>query len=247
MNSALTAFSIHKTYPSVSRRGDGLAVLTDISLTVDRGEMVALVGPSGSGKSTLMYCLSGLEPVTGGTVTIDGVSLHDLNGTAMAKFRREKIGFVFQAYNLIPSLTALDNVALPLRLRQASDASARAFDALSAVGLSDRIGHSPGELSGGQQQRVAVARALAAHPSIVFADEPTGSLDTRAGDEVLALLRELAGGNSSVVMATHSAEAAALADRVVVVVDGRVREELVGATADAIAAAVSRSHSVVSA
>jgi putative ABC transport system ATP-binding protein len=189
--------------------GAALTVLSGISLTVQPGEFVAIVGPSGSGKSTLLYCLSGLEPTTSGTILIGGRRLDTLRPRALAALRRDVIGFVFQAFNLIPSLTARQNVALPASLAHRRLDAAGVDAALASVGLADRADHRPGSLSGGQQQRVAIARVLAARPDLVFADEPTGALDTRAGREVLALLRDLASGERSVVMVTHDLEAAA--------------------------------------
>jgi putative ABC transport system ATP-binding protein len=206
--------------------GPPVPVLRGVSLTVEPGELVSIVGPSGSGKSTLLYCLSGLEPFTSGSVRLLGRSLETLHRRELARLRRGEVGFVFQSYNLIPSLTARENVALPARLAKRRLAPADVDRALAEVGLAERGGHKPSALSGGQQQRVAVARVLAVRPRIVFADEPTGALDTEAGAGVLDLLRRTAAGDRSVVLVTHDVAAAARADRVLVLRDGRVSRVL---------------------
>lgn len=216
-----------------------MPVLRNISLTVRAGEMVSIVGPSGSGKSTLLYCLSGLEPCSSGTVSILGQDIETLRRGALAALRRDHIGFVFQEYNLIPSLNARENVALPARLSRKHVTRRDINSALIAVGLEDRARHRPNELSGGQQQRVAIARVLAMHPDIVFADEPTGSLDTVSGSKILRLLRDAAFGSRSVVLVTHDLEAAALADRVLVLRDGEIHRELAAPTPDQVFDAVS--------
>lgn len=208
------------------RDGHVTEVLRDVSLTVGRGEMLAVVGPSGSGKSTLLTCLSGLETPLGGTVRIDGVDLASLSRGGLARFRRGRVGFVFQSYNLIPALTARENVRIPARLAGRRADRATVDDALAAVGLTDVADRRPSELSGGQQQRVAVARVLATRPDVVFADEPTGALDTVAGAAVLDLLRATAAGDRAVVLVTHDLEAAARADRALVLRDGAVLREL---------------------
>lgn len=201
-------------------------VLRGVSVQVSPGELVAIVGPSGSGKSTLLYCLSGLEACTSGTVELFGLPIEAMSGSELATVRQKSVGFVFQAYNLIPSLSARENVALPARLARDKEALSRVDAALSAVGLSDRGKHYPAQLSGGQQQRVAIARVLAMTPNLVFADEPTGALDSQSGAAVLGLLRDIASGDSSVVLVTHDLEAAARADRVLVLRDGIIHEEL---------------------
>jgi len=219
----------------VAPDGGSTTALDRVSLAVEPGELVTVVGPSGSGKSTLLQCLSGLDAPTSGRVALAGVDLASLRGDALADFRREHLGFVFQSYNLIPSLTAAEAVALPLRLgrrrrdrsrRGDRDAAARVRAALDAVGLADVAARRPGQLSGGQQQRVAIARTLVTEPDVVFADEPTGALDTESGRAVLELLRGAASGHRSVVMVTHDLEAAALGDRVLVLRDGRLHQEL---------------------
>ncbi|WP_424707834.1 ABC transporter ATP-binding protein [Microbacterium sp. SLBN-111] len=206
-------------------------VLHGIDLTVARGEMVSIVGPSGSGKSTLLACLAGLEPVSEGTVTLAGHDLRRLSPSRLARLRRDRVGFVFQSYNLIPALTAGENVLLPARLRGQKVTAEDARRALAAVGLEGKETALPDALSGGQQQRVAVARALFAGPDVVFADEPTGALDGKSGKTVLDLLRAASVTGSAVVVVTHDLDAAALADRAVVLRDGVIHHELVRPTA----------------
>lgn len=210
-------------------KGDSRQILHGIDLTVSPGEFVSVVGPSGSGKSTLVHCISGLEPPTTGEVWLDQTNLGEASATALARLRRSTIGFIFQSYNLVGSLTALQNVALQARLAGKSRHEAQA--ALESVGLGDRADAKPSTLSGGEQQRVAIARALAAQPKVLFADEPTGALDTQTGATVLALLRTLATQGSAVVTVTHDLEAAATADRVLVLRDGRIHGEYINTTA----------------
>ncbi|MFZ4893123.1 ABC transporter ATP-binding protein [Plantibacter sp. Mn2098] len=233
MNETIVATSLGKTYPSTGRGAPPIPVLSNVSLRVADGEMVAIVGPSGSGKSTLLYCLAGLEPVTSGQVQVLGADLQARGRRDSAALRLDSIGFVFQAFNLIPSLSMRENVALPARLAKRPVERAAIDAMLADVGLADQARKLPAQLSGGQQQRVAIARVLAAKPSIVFADEPTGSLDSVTGREVLRLLRELAvgPGAASVVLVTHDLDAAAAADRVLVMRDGSIIRELHDATA----------------
>jgi putative ABC transport system ATP-binding protein len=238
MTSLISAVGLSRAF-----RGPGgreAIVLDDITVSVPRGEFVTIVGPSGSGKSTLLQCLSGLDSPSSGSVHIDGTDLATLRGDALARFRRDHLGFVFQSYNLIPALTAFDNVALPLRLASGSLDRSAVHDALAAVGLSDVARQRPGQLSGGQQQRVAIARTIVTAPDVVFADEPTGALDSESGTRVLALLQGAATGSRSVVMVTHDLEAAARGDRVLVLRDGRLHRELVAPTAADVLQAVSR-------
>ena len=206
--------------------GEGDAVvqaLDHVSIEFPRGKFTAIMGPSGSGKSTLMHCLAGLDRPTSGTVVIDGVDLGSLDDGELTELRRDKIGFVFQFFNLLPVLTAEENIRLPLSLAGAKPDTERMDRLVRAVGLEDRLTHRPSELSGGQQQRVAVARALVTNPAVVFADEPTGNLDSKTSEEILALMRSAVDEfGQTVVMVTHDARAAAYADRVVVLVDGRV-------------------------
>ncbi len=210
--------------------GEGDAAVRALDgVTVDfpKGRFTAIMGPSGSGKSTLMHALAGLDRPTSGKVQIDGVELSELDDGEMTELRRDKVGFVFQFFNLLPVLTADENILLPLSLAGRDPDPGFHRQLVDAVGLGDRLGHRPSELSGGQQQRVAVARALMSKPAVVFADEPTGNLDSKSSDEVLALLRRAVDEfGQTVVMVTHDARAAAIADRVVVLVDGRiVRDE----------------------
>ncbi len=239
----IEARDLTKTFPGATRRAERIAVLGGICLTVEAGEMVAIVGPSGSGKSTLLYCLSGLEAVSSGSVRLMNEELTQLRRADLARLRRDRIGFVFQSFNLIPSLSARENVALSGRLAERKIERSDVDLALAEVGLSDRARHLPGALSGGQQQRVAIARILATNPDIVFADEPTGSLDTVAGREVLNLLRKAADGTRSVVMVTHDLDAAAGADRVLVLRDGLIHRELLAPSAEEVFAAITQTRS----
>ncbi len=208
------------------RYGEGetaVHALNGITLAFPAGQFTAIMGPSGSGKSTLMHLLAGLDHPTSGSVVVDGTELANLDDRRLTRLRRDKLGFVFQAYNLVPVLTAEENILLPLTLAGRKP-DREWIDALIAkVDLGDRLTHRPSELSGGQQQRVAVARALASRPAVVFADEPTGNLDSHASDEVLALLREAVDEfGQTVIMVTHDAHAASVADRMVVLRDGEV-------------------------
>lgn len=236
-NVLITAEAISKSFNPAKGLGR-VTVLRGISLSVCSGEMVAIVGPSGSGKSTLLYCLAGLESVTSGRVDLFGKDLSGLSRNQLARLRRDQIGFVFQSYNLIPSLTAEENAGLPGRLARRRGAALAARESLRAVGLGERGRFLPGKLSGGQQQRVAIARVLSSGASIVFADEPTGALDTHAGAEVLSLLRSTATGSRSVVLVTHDLEAAARADRVLVLRDGLIHAELITPSVEEVLAAV---------
>jgi putative ABC transport system ATP-binding protein len=218
--------------PIVSARGlervfgageTAVRALDGVSVELPRGGFTAVMGPSGSGKSTLMHCLAGLDRPTAGEVVVDGTPLGGLDDKRLTELRRTKIGFVFQAFNLLPVLTAEENVLLPLRLGGTEPDRAWVDTVIDAVGLRDRLHHRPAELSGGQQQRTAVARALATRPAVVFADEPTGNLDSKASADVLALLRRAVDElGQTVVMVTHDATAAAVADRLLVLADGRL-------------------------
>ena len=208
------------------RYGEGevaVEALADVSVEFDSARFAAIMGPSGSGKSTLMHILAGLDRPTAGTVTLDGTELGSLDDKALTLLRREKVGFIFQTFNLLPILDARENILLPLSIAGRT-ADQEWFDKLiDAVGIRDRLHHRPAQLSGGQQQRVAVARALVSRPAVVFADEPTGNLDSSASSEVLALLRLAVDDfDQSVVMVTHDAHAASVADRLVVLEDGRI-------------------------
>nr|WSY55150.1 ABC transporter ATP-binding protein [Streptomyces sp. NBC_00886] len=209
-------------------QGDtGVRALDGVTVGFARAQFTAIMGPSGSGKSTLMHCLAGLDTATSGRVLLDGTDLTGLSDRALTTVRRDKIGFVFQSFNLLPQLTALQNITLPLDLA-GRPVDRELLDHLAGVlGIGDRLTHRPGELSGGQQQRVALARALASRPAVVFADEPTGNLDSRSGAEVLGFLRDSVRDlGQTVVMVTHDPGAAAYADRVVVLADGRIVDDL---------------------
>ncbi len=204
-----------------------VVALNDVDLRIERGEFVAIMGPSGSGKSTLMNLVGCLDTPTSGTYLCDGVDVSTLDREALAALRRDKIGFVFQGFNLLPRMSALDNVAMPLGYARIAPAERTrlAGEALAAVGLGGRTAHRPSELSGGQQQRVAIARALINRPPILLADEPTGALDSKTGEEILALFKRLRDEDHTVVLITHDAEVAAHADRIFVMRDGELHEE----------------------
>jgi putative ABC transport system ATP-binding protein len=206
----------------------GVVALNDVSLSIPTGQLVSIVGPSGSGKSTLLNLLGGLDRPTSGRVVVDGQSLGDLPDDALTRIRREKIGFVFQFFHLLPTLTCIENVGLPLHLAgwPRRKVAERARELLALVQLEHRMTHVPEELSGGQRQRVAIARALAASPQILLGDEPTGNLDTRTGHEILALLRDLHGRlGSTIVIVTHDMNVAATCDRTITMRDGIVVED----------------------
>ena len=217
--------------------------LDAVDFDVAPAEFVAIMGPSGSGKSTLLHVIGALEPATSGTVALEGERYDGLEDDELTRLRRERMGFVFQFFNLLPSLSALENVMLPaLIARRADDATRdRARELLRRVGLADRAEHTPSELSGGEQQRVSIARALLLSPHLILADEPTGNLDSRAGGDILRLMRELNRDEGvTVVMVTHDPSAAAIADRIVFLRDGRVCEELQGGSTERVIAAFGR-------
>ncbi len=220
-----------------------VTALDGVSVDLAAGTFTAVMGPSGSGKSTLLHCAAGLDRPTSGEVTVDGVRLAGLDETGLTLLRRERIGFVFQAFNLISSLTAEQNVALPVRLAGRRIPPAEVAAALAEVGLADRARHRPVELSGGQQQRVAIARAMVTRPSVIFADEPTGALDGQTSRRVLEMLRGLATDRGqTIVMVTHDPVAAAVADVVLMLTDGQLVDRLDGASAEAIAARMARAE-----
>jgi len=209
--------------------------LDGVDVEFERGRFTAIMGPSGSGKSTLMHCVAGLDDLTSGSVHIGDVELGSLSDRDLTLLRRDKVGFVFQAYNLLPTLTAAENTTLPLDLAGRRPDSGWMDQVVKAIGIADRLKHRPDELSGGQQQRVAVARALVSQPEIVFADEPTGNLDSKTGEEVLDFLRTAVEDlGQTMVMVTHDAGAAARAHRVLFLADGRIVDEMVEPTPDRI-------------
>jgi putative ABC transport system ATP-binding protein len=227
---AARAVDVRKVY------GGGVAAveaLRGISVDFAEGEFAAIMGPSGSGKSTLLHCMAGLDSPTSGEVFIGDVELTSLTERQLTRLRRDRVGFVFQAYNLVPTLTAAENITLPLDIA-GHDLDRAWFDrVVDAVGLRDRLGHLPSELSGGQQQRVAGARALVSRPAVVFADEPTGNLDSRASVELLTFLRTAVDDHGqTIVMVTHDAMAAGRSDRVTFLADGRVVDEMLEPTSD---------------
>ncbi len=219
----VTATDLHRRY---GEGGAAVNALDGVSVTFERGRFAAIMGPSGSGKSTLMHLLAGLDRPTSGSVVIDGVELAGLDDDELTELRRDKLGFIFQFFNLLPVLTAEENIVLPLSIAGRDPDPQWLSRLIDVVGLDDRRTHRPAELSGGQQQRVAVARALVSRPAVVFADEPTGNLDSTASGEVLRLLRQAVDEfGQTVVMVTHEAHAAAYADRRVVLRDGRVAHD----------------------
>ena len=226
---AVDASKIYGSGETAVRALDGLSV--DLAA----GEFTAIMGPSGSGKSTLMHCLAGLDTLSSGKVFVGDTDIGELSERALTLLRRDRIGFVFQAFNLIPTLSARENIVLPQQLGAATPEKSWFDQVIDAVGLADRLSHRPNELSGGQQQRVAVARALAGQPEIIFADEPTGNLDSKTGDEILGFMQNAVRDlNQTIVMVTHDPSAAAHADRVVFLADGKIVEELVAPSADLI-------------
>ena len=227
---AVRAVGVRKSYG----RGDtAVTALDGVSLEVPVGQMTAVMGPSGSGKSTLMHCLAGLDTVDDGSIEIAGTALVGLSDRQLTSLRRDRVGFVFQQFNLLPTLTAEENIRLPLDIAGRKVDRAWLDQVVETVGLSDRLSHRPSELSGGQQQRVACARALITRPDVVFADEPTGNLDSRSGAEVLGFLQLTARQmHQTVVMVTHDPKAAGYADRVVFLADGLLVDEMADPTAE---------------
>ncbi|MEV6300434.1 ABC transporter ATP-binding protein [Actinoplanes sp. NPDC051861] len=229
---AARADEVWKVYGSGEAR---VVALRGVSADFGRGRYTAIMGPSGSGKSTLMHCLAGLDTVDKGTVHVGGTEITKLNDKALTRLRRDRIGFIFQQFNLLPTLSAAENIRLPL------DIAGRKPDpqwwdiVIKTVGLQDRLGHRPSQLSGGQQQRVACARALMGRPDVIFADEPTGNLDSRSGAEVLGFLRDsVREHGQTIVMVTHDPVAASYADRVVFLADGAIVDELANPTAETV-------------
>ena len=229
---AASAIGATKVYGSGDTR---VTALDDVDIEFRAGELTAIMGPSGSGKSTLMHCVAGLDDLSGGRVLIGDTDLTTLNDRQLTILRRDKIGFIFQAFNLVPTLSAIENITLPSSLAGRKPDAAWLDTVVSTVGLGDRLRHRPSELSGGQQQRVAVARALASRPEIIFADEPTGNLDSRTGSEILAFMRRAVRElGQTIVMVTHDPSAASYAGRVVFLADGRIVDELADPTAESV-------------
>jgi putative ABC transport system ATP-binding protein len=232
VTSAARATALTKVYGSGDTR---VTALHAVDCEIEAGQFTAIMGPSGSGKSTLMHCLAGLDAISGGQVWIGDTEVSSLSDKALTRLRRDAVGFVFQAFNLVPTLTALENITLPLDIAGRKPDQEWLDTIIDTVGLRDRLGHRPSELSGGQQQRVACARALASRPTIVFADEPTGNLDSRSGAEVLGFLRRSVDEfGQTIVMVTHDPGAASYADRVLFLADGRIVDEMAQPTADSV-------------
>ncbi|CAM3057458.1 ABC transporter ATP-binding protein [Actinomyces slackii] len=226
----LSARALSKVYG----KGSGaVAALDRVDVDIARARFTAIMGPSGSGKSTLMHCLAGLDAVTSGTVHLDGDEISSMSQRRLTKLRRKRVGFIFQSFNLVPTLTAAENITLPLDIARTKVDKARFEQVINAVGLADRLSHRPAELSGGQVQRVACARALVGAPAVVFADEPTGNLDSHSTEQVLSILRRSVDElGQSVVMVTHEPDAAAWADTVIFLRDGHVAAELPAPSTD---------------
>ena len=233
MTSAVALREVSKVYGT---RLAAVTALDAVTLEFGQGQFTAVMGPSGSGKSTLLQCAAGLDRPSSGQIVLAGTPLAGLSETKLTKLRRDRIGFVFQSFNLLPSLTAELNVALPLRLAGKRPSRKEVRAVLASVGLADRARHRPAELSGGQQQRVAIARALVTRPAVLFADEPTGALDSVTGREVLTLLRRMVDNTGqTIIMVTHDPYVTSYADRVVFLADGRVADELLHPTPHAVA------------
>jgi len=232
VTTAARAASLSKIYGHGDTR---VTALDAVDVEIEAGRYTAIMGPSGSGKSTLMHCLAGLDSITSGQVWIGDTELSALSDKALTRLRRDAVGFVFQAFNLVPTLTALENITLPLDIAGRKPDPTWLDTVIDTVGLRDRLKHRPSELSGGQQQRVACARALASRPSIIFADEPTGNLDSRSSAEVLGFLRRSVDEfGQTIVMVTHDPGAASYADRVIFLADGHLVEELENPTAESV-------------
>jgi putative ABC transport system ATP-binding protein len=235
---ALTARTAARAERVCKTYGQGHAAvhaLDDVSVSLGAGQFTAIMGPSGSGKSTLLHVLAGLDRPTSGEIYLGDIEITSLGDKALTLLRRDRIGFIFQAFNLLPTLTAAENIVLPIRIAGRKPDALWVDSIVKTVGLTERLHHKPSELSGGQQQRVAAARALASRPQVVFADEPTGALDSRSGAELLGFLRGAVRNlGQTVVMVTHDPSAAAYADRVLFLADGQIVDEMTAPTADAV-------------
>jgi putative ABC transport system ATP-binding protein len=231
-DAAVRAEGVSKVY---GEGGTRVVALDDLTAEFARGAFTAIMGPSGSGKSTLMHCLAGLDNVTAGRVYLGDTDITALDEKALTVVRRDRVGFVFQSFNLVPTLTARENITLPLDLAGRTADAEWLAQVIETVGLADRLSHRPSELSGGQQQRVAVARALAARPDVIFADEPTGNLDSRASAEILEFLRRSVDeSGQTIVMVTHDPASAAYADRALFLADGQIVDDLASPTAKSV-------------
>jgi len=229
---AASARQVTKAYGSGETR---VVALDAVDVDIERSRFTAIMGPSGSGKSTLMHCLAGLDTVTSGHIRIGDTEITDLKDKKLTRLRRDHIGFIFQAFNLLPTLNAIENITLPMDIAGRKPDREWLAQVVETVGLADRLKHRPNQLSGGQQQRVAVARALAARPDIIFGDEPTGNLDSRAGAEVLGFLRRSVDDlGQTIVMVTHDPVAASYADRVIFLADGRIVDEMTDPTSESV-------------
>ncbi|MFC5832404.1 ABC transporter ATP-binding protein [Nonomuraea insulae] len=238
MTEAVRLDAVSKVY---GKGQSAVAALREVSVGIPRGSFTAVMGPSGSGKSTFLHCAAGLDVPSSGSVRLGGTELAGMGETELTELRRQRVGFVFQAFNLVSALNVVENVTLPLRLSGARVQRDRLTEILRRVGLEGRAGHRPAQLSGGQQQRVAIARALITDPEVVFGDEPTGALDTMTARDVLRLLREVVDGmGQTVVMVTHDPLAASYADTVLFLADGRIVDEMTGPTPEKVAERMTR-------
>jgi putative ABC transport system ATP-binding protein len=222
----VTALDLKNVNLTLASRAGYVKILRDVALSAQAGDAIGIVGPSGSGKTSLLMLVAGLEAVTSGLITVAGQTLHDKNESELARFRRDTIGIIFQSFHLIPTLTAIENVSVPLEFKGVADAETRSRNALDRVGLSHRLTHYPGQLSGGEQQRVAIARAVAAGAKILLADEPTGNLDQETGASIIDLLFELkARDNATLLLVTHDRALAQRCNRIIEVRDGHISEQ----------------------
>jgi putative ABC transport system ATP-binding protein len=240
-STALAAASCNNLFKIYGSGDSEVRALDDVSVTFGKGQFTAIMGPSGSGKSTLMHCAAGLDDVTSGSILIGDAEITEMKEKQLTQLRRDKVGFIFQAYNLVPTLNAIENITLPMTLAGRKPDDAWVTNVVDTVGLSKRLKHRPSELSGGQQQRVAVARALASRPDIIFADEPTGNLDSATSAEILAFMQKAARElGQTIVMVTHDPSAASYADRVLFLADGKIVDEMLEPTEDAVLARMKR-------